>query len=69
MMLNHIEYHEKGLSWYTASQFPSNIGAIGRNHSGNYWNGDIAYLAMYADALTASEVSKMFQAQRHRFNV
>ena len=61
--------HEKGLSWYTASQFPGNIGAIGRNHSGKYWNGDIAYLAMYADALTASEVSKMFQAQRHRFRV
>jgi hypothetical protein len=62
--------HEKTLYWYTSSKdFPSNIGCIGRTYNGGYWDGDIAYVALYRDALTASEVSRMFQAQRHRFNV
>lgn len=50
-------------------QWGAALNCIGRNWSGRYFNGDIAYIALYEEMVSDENISRMFDAQRHRFNV
>ena len=46
------------------------INTIGSRWSGGYkFNGDIAHLSTYGVQLSATQISNMYEAQRHRFGV
>ena len=52
------------------SAMGGNINVIGSRWSGGYkFNGDIAHLSTYGVQLSATQISNMYEAQRHRFGV